>query len=250
MAAEDRLSANPQPPEQSATRNSDLSISAAHEINNPLDSILNLLHLLSSEVTSETGHHYLILIEQELGRVAQIARRALAPYKASTGPEDTDVSALVESVVDVYRSSLELKGIKVSTRAAGAHISAYPGDLRQMISNLLLNAMDALPKGGELQVRTSATHEWNGEHRRGVRLTVGDNGSGINGDHLPRIFERFFTTKGSGGSGMGLALVKDIMQKHHGTLRVRSTTRSNRSGTVFSMFLPESHLSQLSSSTA
>ncbi len=238
MAVEDRLTADLQQSQQTTARDSALSISAAHEINNPLDSILNLLHLLGSEVQSETGRHYLLLIEQELGRVAQIARRALAPYKAGPEPEDTDVAALVESVVDVYRSSLEQKGIKVSTCTDPTHILAYPGELRQMLSNLLLNAMDAMPEGGKLQVRTYAAHEWNGAHKSGVRLTVGDNGSGISSDHLTRIFERFFTTKGSGGSGMGLALVKDIAQKHHGKLRVRSTTRSNRSGTVFSMFLP------------
>jgi len=109
--------------------------------------------------------------------------------------------------------------------------------LREVFSNLLLNAQAAMPKGGNLKARVSATHEWSGQGRQGVRVTVADNGSGIPSTVLPRIFQPFFTTK-SDGNGMGLSLVKDIVHKHHGWMRVRSSTRVGHSGTVFAIFLP------------
>ena len=109
-----------------------------------------------------------------------------------------------------------------------------------MFSNLLLNAADAMPNGGRLYVRASGyTQEWVGAAEAGLRVTIADNGCGIAAENLHRIFEPFFTTKGSGGSGLGLSLVSDVVQKHGGWLRVRSSTREGRSGSVFSMFLPE-----------
>ena len=107
-----------------------------------------------------------------------------------------------------------------------------------MLSNLLLNAADATQAGGTVCARVCRAHEWSGKHRYGVRVTVADNGSGIPLENLPRVFEPFFTTKGTEGSGMGLSLVRDVVGRHDGLLRVRSTTRPGRSGTVFMVFLP------------
>jgi two-component system, chemotaxis family, CheB/CheR fusion protein len=107
-----------------------------------------------------------------------------------------------------------------------------------MFSNLLLNAADAMPDGGKMQARISLAHEWSGRMRRGLRLTLADNGSGIAAKDLPRILDPFFSTKGAAGNGIGLSLVNNTVQKHHGVLHVRSSTRPGRSGTVFEVFLP------------
>jgi signal transduction histidine kinase len=107
-----------------------------------------------------------------------------------------------------------------------------------MCANLLLNAADAMPDGGKICARISLGHEWNARHRRGLRLTFADTGSGIAAKDLVRMWDPFFTTKGPAGNGIGLSLVKNTVQKHHGVLRVRSSTRSGHSGSVFSIFLP------------
>src|SRR6202007_1410583 len=96
---------------------------------------------------------------------------------------------------------------------------------------------DAMPKGGRLQTRIANVREWSGQHRCGLRVTFADSGSGIPGQNLRQIFEPFFTTKGAGGSGLGLSLVKDVLQKHGGSVRVRSSTKPGHSGSVFAIFL-------------
>ena len=130
------------------------------------------------------------------------------------------------------------QGIRVEARyCSGEDLPVDPGSLRQVFSNLLLNAAHAMPKGGTMHVRVSRANEWTGLGRRGLRVTFADNGCGIAAKDLPRITEPFFTTKGTAGTGLGLALVKDTVEKHHGVLRVRSSTKSGRSGSVFAIFL-------------
>jgi len=107
-----------------------------------------------------------------------------------------------------------------------------------MCANLLLNAADAMPSGGKIYARIAPAHEWKGDNKQGLRLTFADTGSGITRQNLGRIWDPFFTTKGSAGNGIGLSMVKNTVQKHHGVLRVRSSTKSGHSGTVFSIFLP------------
>jgi signal transduction histidine kinase len=116
--------------------------------------------------------------------------------------------------------------------------SCERGLLRQAFSNLLLNAAEATPDGGTIHARVSATQEWTGAGRRGLRVTFADNGCGIAAENLPNIGEPFYTTKGPRGTGLGLSLVKQVVKKHGGELRVRSSTRPGRSGSVFTIFLP------------
>lgn len=217
-----------------------LAASLAHEINNPLDSVLNLLYLVESEATlTDNGHRYLRMAEEEVQRVAQITHAALDYFREFAIVTSTNVPGLMDSVIDIYRSRFEARGIRVTTRyCLHGDLLVCAGPLRQVFSNLLLNAADAMPKGGQLYVRAAVSREWVGEQRAGLRLTVADTGSGIAAEHLHRIFEPFFTTKGSGGSGLGLSLVNDVVQKHGGRLWVRSRTQPGRSGSVFSMFLP------------
>jgi len=153
--------------------------------------------------------------------------------------QDADISALLGSVLQLYNERLASRGITVLTRYRREEsLKVYSGLLRQMFSNLLLNAADAMPDGGTMHVRCTGCHEWNGRHRSGMRVTFADSGCGIADDHLSRIMEPFFSTKGSDGNGMGMSVVKEVVRKHHGVLCVRSSTRSGRSGSIFSVFIP------------
>jgi signal transduction histidine kinase len=145
----------------------------------------------------------------------------------------------MDSVIDLYKARFAARGIAVDARyGPGGDFAVFTGPLRQVFSNLLLNAADAMPKGGRIQARATRSHEWSGKHRPGLRITFADTGCGISAENLHQIFEPFFSTKGSGGSGLGLALVKEVVQQHGGSLRVRSSTKSGRSGSVFTIFIP------------
>jgi signal transduction histidine kinase len=145
----------------------------------------------------------------------------------------------MKALSSFYKSRLDSQRIRVETRyCSGEDLPVDTGSLRQMFSNLLVNAAHAMPGGGRLHARVSRAREWTGLGRRGLRVIIADNGCGIPTANLPRITEPFFTTKGSAGTGLGLALVKDTVEKHHGVLRVRSSTKPGRSGSVFAIFLP------------
>jgi two-component system CheB/CheR fusion protein len=211
----------------------------AHEINNPLDSLQGILFLLKGKVTEE-GRDYLTMAEEEVRRVSQIAYAAL--HASDDGPcvANTNVPRLMHSVIEFYNVRFEARGITVKSRyCTNGEISAHAGPLRQVFSNLLLNAVDSVPTGGQLQVRVAATRERSGQEREGVRVTIADNGCGIPPENLPKIVEPFFTTKGGRGSGLGLSLVKDVVHEHGGSLRVRSSTKPSHTGSIFSIFLPK-----------
>jgi two-component system CheB/CheR fusion protein len=214
--------------------------SFVHEINNPLEALLNLLHLLESEgILTDTGREHLALAREEVRRISQFAHAALNNERDKPLPQETDVSLLFRSVLQFYQEQLTSRGIHVLAQyGRNGNLKVYAGPLRQMFSNLLLNAADAMRGGGTMYVRCAAGHEWNGQKRRGMRLTVADNGCGIAAKNLSRITEPFFSTKGSDGNGMGLLLVADVVRKHRGVLRVRSSTKAGHSGSVFSIFLP------------
>jgi len=216
-----------------------LSPSVAHEINNPLETLFNLLHIVEAEPNlSDNARHCLRLAQEEVRRVAQIAQDTLGHRRSNRMSEGANVGKLLDCVLDFYEQRLDSSGITLDRRYSGnINVPVHAGELREVFSNLLLNAQAAMPKGGNLKARVSATHEWSGQGRQGVRVTVADNGSGIPSTVLQRIFQPFFTTK-SDGNGMGLSLVKDIVHKHHGWMRVRSSTRVGHSGTVFAIFLP------------
>jgi signal transduction histidine kinase len=213
--------------------------SLAHEINNPLEALHQLHYLIERESTlGEKGRQYLALARDEVHRISQILHAAME-LRDTGDPEETDVPELLHSVLNFYKSRFDSQDISVKTRyRRGTHLSAYPYQLRQMCANLLLNAADAMPSGGKIYARIAPAHEWKDEHRSGLRLTFADTGSGITAKNLARIWDPFFTTKGAAGNGIGLSLVKNTVQKHHGVLRVRSSTKAGQSGTVFSIFLP------------
>jgi two-component system CheB/CheR fusion protein len=205
----------------------------AHEINNPLDALQNLLFLMKGEI-SEKGREYLALAEEEVRRVSQIAYSALHASDAHGAATKTNVPRLLRSVIDFYNVRFETRGISVNSRyCSDGDLAVHAGPLRQVFSNLLLNAVDSVPRGGQLYARVSTAHEWTGQQRHGLRVTIADNGAGIEPENLHKILEPFFTTKGGRGSGLGLSLVRDVVREHGGTLRVRSSTKPGHTGSIY-----------------
>lgn len=216
-----------------------LTAEVAHEINNPLESLINLLYLLETEATfSAKGRQYLLLAREEVFRLSKIAHQALDQRKVVEMPERADVGELVAGVLEFYKQRFDSAEISVQTRySSDVSIRVYSAQLRQAISNILLNAVDATSGGGTIQARVSVWHEWLGEARHGIRLTIADTGTGMQPSVLSDVLHRSFTTK-STGHGLGLSLVRDVVRKHRGQLRVRSSTKPERHGTVFTLLIP------------
>lgn len=214
--------------------------SALHEINNPLESLLNLLYLVEADQgISQVSRDHLKMAEAEVMRVSKIAQAAMKRGLRRETAEDTNVAALLSSVLELHRPKLDRYNVSAFTRNDDdATAIIYPEQMRQVFSNLLLNAIDAMPKGGKFFARISKTQEWSGQERSGVRITIADTGTGIAADILSRVREPFFTTKGAYGNGMGLSIVQEIIAYHQGRLKIRNSTRSGKSGSVFSIFIP------------
>jgi signal transduction histidine kinase len=217
-----------------------LAASIAHEINNPLEAVTNLLFLLGNTPLQDDARSYLEQAVHELDRVAQITVQTLRFHRRSSRAVETDLRDLVESVVPLFESRVRMLQATVEARFRPApNALVHDGEVRQVIANLISNATDALGEGGRLAIRLApANHPRNGQP--GVVLTVADSGTGMPHETLARIFEPFFSTKGNTGTGLGLWVSLEIVEKHGGTLRVRSRTGSagRSSGTVFRFFLP------------
>jgi PAS domain S-box-containing protein len=214
-----------------------LAASIAHEINNPLEAVTNLVYLAQKQPANV--QNYLRLADQELDRIAQITKNTLGFYRDSASPSELDISSVLEEVLALYRRKIEFKRI-VLRRDFGKDIKVvgYPGEMRQIFANLTANAIEALPDEGCLRIRVSRGLSLNGSEHEVVRITFLDNGSGIAPAHRKKIFEPFFTTKKDVGTGLGLWLTLGLVEKHHGSLRVRSSTQPGKTWTAFSVLLP------------
>jgi PAS domain S-box-containing protein len=215
-----------------------LAATIAHEINNPLESVLNLLYLsrISRTATREKINEYLLTAEQELTRVSQIARHTLGFYRDTSVPAEVDLARILDDVLTVYHSRLSASNIQVVKQFGPAPpLYALRGELHQVFSNLVSNAIDAMRGGGRLVLSLAETAR---AGTRGVEVVVEDNGSGIAPEHRLRLFEPFFTTKVSVGTGLGLWVVKQFIEDHQGAIGVESSTDANNHGTQFTIFLP------------
>jgi PAS domain S-box-containing protein len=215
-----------------------LAATIAHEINNPLESVLNLLYLsrISRSATREKINEYLLTAEQELTRVSQIARHTLGFYRDTSVPSEVDLARVLDDVLTIYNSRLSAANIQVVKQFQPVPpLHALRGELHQIFSNLVSNAIDAMRGGGRLLLSLTEDEH---EGRPGIRALVEDNGSGIAEKNLDRLFEPFFTTKVSVGTGLGLWVVKQFIQDHGGAITVESTTGVNDHGTRFMIFLP------------
>ncbi len=217
-----------------------LASSIAHEINNPLEAVTNLLYLASSTEPIPPGlKEYLELAEVELRRVSNITNQTLRFHKQSTDPVPIFCQDLFENALSIYQARLLNSNVQVEKRKrASRPVTCFEGEIRQVLGNLVGNAIDAMQStGGRLLLRSRDATNWK-TGKRGVVLTVADNGPGISPHLRKRIFEAFFTTKGASGTGLGLWISCEIVNRHHGSLRVYSSQREGRSGTVFNVFLP------------
>jgi signal transduction histidine kinase len=211
-----------------------LAVTIAHEIKNPLDAVTNLLYIIRHERSAEKMGEYIVLAEAELGRLNEIASNTLRFYQDPIGLVTLDVGNVIESVLVLFRGRISTQQVRVQTEhSAGIGVQAPQGELRQVLVNLIGNALDAMPTGGRLIVRARELVGKLGQ--RCVRLTVADTGIGMPPEVLSRVFEAFYTTKKATGTGIGLWLSQEIVSKCGSKIHVKSTPGR---GTVFSLYLP------------
>lgn len=212
----------------------------AHEINNPLEAMSNLLYLsASSETSMEDTRTYVQQASIELGRISHITKQVLAYHRETTVPIVTGVDEILEGVLAIFRAHIMANkiGLDVNLKCSSPML-VHPGEIRQVFSNLIANAVDAIGEdGGTLHVRCFEAVDRR-SRRRGVRVLFSDSGCGIPEKMLPNIFNAFFTTKGLKGSGVGLWLSAEILAKHEGYVQVRTRTEGKYRGTIFAIFLP------------
>jgi PAS domain S-box-containing protein len=214
-----------------------LAASIAHEINNPLEAVTNLIYL--AQRNPNAASNYLSMADQELERVAEITRHTLGFFRDTSTRVAVDITQLIQEVLRLYERKLRFKTIHVKTHLPGhLEVKGFPGELRQAFANLVVNAIEAMESNGVLSIKASCVRDWSDSQRQGIRVTVLDTGSGIDRERLGKIFEPFYTTKKDVGTGLGLWLTQSLIQKHHGSIHVRSRTGSVRPGTAFSVFLP------------
>ncbi|HEX3373818.1 MAG TPA: ATP-binding protein [Edaphobacter sp.] len=216
-----------------------LAASVAHEVNNPLEGLTNLVYIALRSNDLDEIHYLLAQAESELGRIAHITRQSLGFYRETTTPTHFKPATIIREVTDFYAPRARNLGVSflVNTKTE-REVLGLAGELRQILSNLLANSLDACVSGSTIRIEASSAVDPRDLTRQGVRITIADSGFGIPAKHLESIFEPFFTTKKDTGTGLGLWVSRELVQKHGGTLRVRSRTSSPSCGTVFSIFLP------------
>lgn len=213
-----------------------LAASIAHEINNPLEAVTNLLYLLRTETDEQERQAYLNQAESELARVSEISTNTLSFHRDPVGVTDVNLLRLIQSVLILFQGRVKLSRFQIALQVEEVHVQAAQGELRQVLVNLVSNALDAMSQGGCLRIRCRRLTRDIGGLRKGVRITVSDDGHGMCKETLDRLFQAFYTTKGIKGTGLGLWLSMELLRKHGCNLRVKSKVAK---GTTFVICLPE-----------
>ena len=216
-----------------------LAATIAHEINNPLEAVTNLVFLAQNSPSDLDSRMFLEQAQQELARVALLTKQTLGFYRENKGARELTLGELVMPLVSVFSARARNKQITIDTDfREDPTLVGIPGEIRQLFANLLNNSIDAVRDRGRILIRVSQARELRDTERQGVRLTVCDNGPGIPLEIRKKLFEPFFTTKRDVGTGLGLWVISNILRNHEGSIRVRSSTEPGKSWTVFSVFLP------------
>jgi PAS domain S-box-containing protein len=211
----------------------------AHEIHNPLDTVGNLLYLIDQNPgMPEQARELAILASEELARVTQMTRHMLSFQREAKSPAPIKIGEVLDNVIALYEQKIKAAGIKIEKQVEfEEEFIGLPGEMRQVFANLMSNAIEALGKNGKIRLHAYAGTDWR-QWRRGLRVSVADNGPGIPAAIRNKIFDPFFTTKGEAGTGLGLWITSGIVENNDGMLRLRTVTKDGRSGTCFSVFFP------------
>jgi PAS domain S-box-containing protein len=216
-----------------------LASTLAHEIHNPLDTVGSLLYLVDrTPDVPATVRQHVAMASEELARVTQMTRHMLSFQRESKKPVPIKIGEVLDNVIALYERKIESAGIQVEKQVEfEGEFLGLPGEMRQVFANLVGNAIEAIGKNGKIRLHAYASRDWR-RGRRGLRVTVADNGPGIPAEVRDKIFDPFFTTKGESGTGLGLWITLGIVEKNEGKIRLRTVTRDGRSGTCFSVSFP------------
>lgn len=221
-----------------------MAANLAHEINNPLSAVMNTLFLAQSAPECPASvRQYLEIADQELRRISHITRQALGFYREDSTPTTVTLSTIVDEAIDLFKTRIKAKDATIKKQYTDAiTVTAVAGELRQVFSNLISNSLDAIDEKGTVLVQLSSARSKVGQNQ--ARISIADNGRGIQPDLRTRIFEPLFTTKGEVGTGLGLWVSKQLIEKNGGSIRVHSSVNGSRRGTTFRIVLPATAAAQ------
>lgn len=218
-----------------------LAATLAHEINNPLQAVTNLLALLEDCPNLEpTERSYIKTACYELSQVTDLTRQSLSFFREATFTRAVNLEETLDAVLKIYGKRIAAKSLNVMRRyRASEPIISYPGEIRQILASLVLNALQASCSGGNIYVRVRNVPAARDKRESGVMISIADTGIAVPPENRVRIFDPFFSTKGEEGTGLGLWIAQGMVSRLGGAMRMRSSVRHGKSGTCFSLYLPE-----------